>query len=395
MERVSGLSDKPRVLVVNKLYPPWIGGVEKIASGLAEALGDEFRITVLACRSKGPTTVDPVPSPLVVRAGSLGMAASMPLSPGFLGCYRYLSRRCDLVHFHEPFPLGTLCGLVHGFPRAVVTYHADVHRQRVLNLLYAPLQRRFLGRVDRVMATSPDLARGSCQLRGLGERLMVAPLGLADPLAAGPRPGRARIEEVKGPAGGRPMVLAVGRLIGYKGFDVLIRALARTHLPVLYIAGEGPLRPRLEGLARALGLDGRVFFLGRVSEGTLWTLYQAADIFALPSVSPNEAFGLTQLEAMAHALPVINTSLPGVSWVGRDGEGGLTVTPGSVEELARALSELAQSPDRRREMGRSGRARFLREFTLDRLVEQVRSLYRALLAEEPGRRPKRQSGRGT
>lgn len=130
---------------------------------------------------------------------------------------------------------------------------------------------------------------------------------------------------------GAPLTLFVGRLVPYKGVDVLLKALP--HVPgSLVIVGDGPLRGDLETLAAQLGLGGRVHFVGSVSRSDLVALLHAADVLALPSVTPNEAFGLVQLEAHACGVPVVSTSLPtGVPFANLHGVTGLVVTPGDVE----------------------------------------------------------------
>ncbi len=132
-----------------------------------------------------------------------------------------------------------------------------------------------------------------------------------------------------------PLILFVGRFVPYKGVDVLLeamallgpgagraaaiggaqaegyassqgaRAAAETPVaPRLVLVGDGPLRHGLEERATGWGLGGRVHFVGTVSDDELVAWYHAADVFVLPSVTPNEAFGLVQLEAHACGLPV-------------------------------------------------------------------------------------------
>ena len=107
----------------------------------------------------------------------------------------------------------------------------------------------------------------------------------------------------------QPIVLFVGRLVPYKGVDVLLEALKGLDAVAL-IVGEGPLRARLEEQARELGVCRvSVRFLGAVDDDELAALYRACNIFVLPSVTRQEAFGVVQLEAMAAGKPVVSTDL--------------------------------------------------------------------------------------
>jgi glycosyltransferase involved in cell wall biosynthesis len=159
----------------------------------------------------------------------------------------------------------------------------------------------------------------------------------------------------------------VGRLVGYKGFDVLLEA-ARGLDAAVVLAGSGPLE---RDLRRAAG--GNVIFAGRVAEGDLPAYYAACDLFCLPSVTIAEAFGIVLLEAMASGKPLVTTSLrTGVTAVNRDGETGLVVPPRDAEVL--------EDEARCAAMGRAARRIFEREYTSRVMAERYLTVYREVLA---------------
>jgi len=146
------------------------------------------------------------------------------------------------------------------------------------------------------------------------------------------------------------------------------------------IVGDGPLMPALAELTRDLGIGDRVRFAGNASPAELTALYNACDMFVLPSVTRAEAFGMVQIEAMSCGKPVICTDLPsGVPWVNRHGETGLVVPPSDVGALRDAIRTLAGNPALRARMGERGRARVRETFSVRRLVEQTAALYRAVI----------------
>ena len=166
------------------------------------------------------------------------------------------------------------------------------------------------------------------------------------------------------------VLLTVGRWIAnerYKGADNLIRALPCLldsdpdfHLVAI---GEGDDRPRLEGMARELGISQRVHFLNWVSKKKLAACYASCDIFALPS--SGEGFGLVFLEAMAFEKPVVGGAQGGAVDLIQDGLNGFLVPHGDAESLTSALRTLLTHGDRRREMGREGRALVMRHFRFE------------------------------
>ena len=122
---------------------------------------------------------------------------------------------------------------------------------------------------------------------------------------------------------GEQIILAVGRLVPYKGFDILIRAMKNVKARLLLV-GDGPQYDSLMRLAASEGVDTTITMLRRVED--VRPYFSAAAFFVLPSVTRAEAFGIVQLEAMAAGLPVINTNIDsGVPGVCIDGRMGITV----------------------------------------------------------------------
>jgi rhamnosyl/mannosyltransferase len=165
-------------------------------------------------------------------------------------------------------------------------------------------------------------------------------------------------------------------MVPYKGVGVLLRAMVGLDASAVLV-GDGPLRAEWTALARELQLTDRVRFAGDVTHEELVALYHACDAFVLPSITRAEAFGYVQLEAMACGKPVVSTRLPsGVPWVNRHGETGLTVPPGDVDALRRALAELASDASLRARFGSAGRRRVESEFTMEIMRSAAAAVYR-------------------
>lgn len=179
------------------------------------------------------------------------------------------------------------------------------------------------------------------------------------------------VESPAAPRFGRPLhLLAVGRFVDVKGFDVLVKALARlvTHgLNVrLVLAGEGPRARELTVLARRLGVHDRIEFPGHVPHDRVSTLYQAADLFIMPcrvdGKGNRDGLPTVLLEALAHGLPVIATPVSGVPELIEDGRTGLLVPPEDPDALAAAVERLAADPDAALALAEAGRQAVLAGF---------------------------------
>jgi glycosyltransferase involved in cell wall biosynthesis len=173
------------------------------------------------------------------------------------------------------------------------------------------------------------------------------------------------------PPGSDPVaLLAVGRLVEKKGFDVLLAALSTVDRRWrLRLVGDGPLRARLTGLIDAYGLGDRVELSGRCTHETLPEHYAAADIVVVPSIvdSTGDRDGLPNvvLESLASRRPVVASTVAAIPSAVRDGVTGTLVPPGDPDALARALTALIDDPARRTALGRGGRAVAETEFGLD------------------------------
>lgn len=359
---------------LGKFYPPVPGGMERVLEALCKGERsldvDSRPLVVATSRNTVRETVDGVP---VTRAGSILRVGSVWLSPSLVGLLK--RDASDLIVLHEPNPMALLAYAI-ARPRQplIVWYHAEVIRPRWrYRAFYHPFVDFALRRAARVVASSPVLIEQAAALAPHRSRAVVVPFGLRDP-AGEPAASDPSVESVRAHWNG-PIVLFVGRLVPYKGVGVLLRALQRLRAAAV-IVGDGPLRAELEREASALGLSGRVFFLGRCSDESVAAWYRSCDVLTLPSTTAAEAFGLVQLEAMAREKPVVSTRLPsGVPWVNQDGVTGFTVPPGDAEALRVALARILEDADLRARMGQSARRRFLEHFTLDRMVAQTTALY--------------------
>jgi rhamnosyl/mannosyltransferase len=359
-----------RIVHVGKFYPPeYLGGLETVNVTLARSLaaaGHEVECLVAAVRGPGSLTLQD--GVRVRRVASLGILYSQPLAPGLPAALRRAS--ADVVHLHHPNPLGDIAVLRDRTRPLIVSQHSDIVRQRWLWPLVGPLVRRVLTRAHAVVVASRQLAARSLELRGFEAKVRVIPFGIDPaPFAAG-ADTLARARALRERWGARMVVLGVGRLVGYKGWDVLVRA-ARDLDATVVLVGSGPE----EGALRALAGPNAVF-AGRVEDADLPAYYHAADVFCLPSVTTAEAFGMVLLEAMACGKPLVTTALPtGVSEVNRPGETGLSVAPGDAQALRGALSALLGDEPRRRAMGEVARRVCAREYSSSLMAERFAALY--------------------
>jgi len=368
------------ILHLGKFYPPHHGGIETHLATLCRGLAQAATVEAIVANDGRRSVTEDLDGVRVRRLGTIGTPASTPICPSMIGAIR--STPADLIHLHVPNPYPALALLLSGCAAPlVIGWHSDVVRQKQLARLFAPIERAIVRRAAALIASSPNYLDSSPILARNRARVHVIPYGI-EPTEFQPR-DPARIAQLRERYGPR-IVLGVGRLVYYKGFENLIHAMAGVAGHLL-IVGEGPLRPRLERTARAAGVDVRVSFLGDLSRDELIDTYQACDVFVLPAVARSEAFGIVQLEAMACGKPVVNTRLAsGVPFVSIDEETGITVEPAQPAALAAALNLLLDDRELCERYGAAGLRRVREHFSAAAMVERTLSLYREILA---GRSP--------
>jgi glycosyltransferase involved in cell wall biosynthesis len=203
-------------------------------------------------------------------------------------------------------------------------------------------------------------------------------------------PEAAPCERAPGPV----RILSVGRLVPFKGFEVLLEACAELELRNFdfrcEIVGDGPLRGKLKKMISELKLRQRVELCGSLSQVEVYSKLRESDIFALASVvddqGASDVFPTVIMEAMACAKPVVSTQLAGIPELVIDGLTGCLVPPGDWEELAHGLDKLVRDPALRKRMGDAGRHRMETDFSITRTVEPLHQLLSSRLAAAPVKR---------
>jgi glycosyltransferase involved in cell wall biosynthesis len=351
------------------------GGSERVALSLAAGIDDTpgWRSVIASHRW-------PALAPLVAEARGLGLETTRLQPDGLKRLASVASmavhmrrRRPSVFHAHLPDPLAARSGLVAAAAADVPAVIATAHLHVPLRRVWQRARARAL-RVDHYIAVSSAVGDG-LQSLGIDPRsISVVHNGLVDvdSYAHG---------TVNGVSSGRTVV-TVARLVEQKGHRVLLQALVDVPGVTLSLAGDGPLRAGLEHLASELGVADRTRFLGNVTD--VPALLSRADMFVLTSL--NEGLPLSILEAMAAGVPVVATRVGGVPEVVIDGETGILVRPEDPASTAEAIRRLLGDAGLRERLAMQARRLVRDEFTAQRMVDGVISVYEKVLA-------RRRSGR--
>lgn len=366
---------QPTIVHVGKYYPPHRGGIETHLRDLAAGMSSAGSVKVLVAGHSIRRRTEVRDGAIIVRVPTFGSFASMPITPTL--ALDLLRTKPGLVHVQTPNPAAAAAIVAAGYHGPlVITHQADVLGRPFLKRISRPFVDALMRRADRIIVTSHRYMDSSDELAPFRSKCVVIPLGIT--LEGFTAEEDAKAERVRMEYGS-PIILAVGRLVGYKGLIYLVEAMKYIQAKLLLI-GTGPLRDKLEASAIECCVSDKIRFLGSVDD--VRPFYRASSIFVLPSISRAEAFGLVQLEALSAGVPVINTNVEsGVPEVSVDGVTGITVPPRDPAALARAVNRLLADPPLRRKMGEAGRARVETLFSARLMVERIVNLYQEILTE--------------
>jgi glycosyltransferase involved in cell wall biosynthesis len=368
-----------RVLHVYKsYYPDTVGGIEQVLAQLGRGLatrGVQSRIFTLSPNPE-PRVLQ-YPEGEVHRSRQAFEIASNNMSISAFRDFRRQLRWADVVHYQFPWPFGDILHLAcaAGKP-SLVSYQSDIVRQKWLMKGYRPVMNRFLNAVDLVVATSPEYRDSSPVLGQLRTPVQVIPNGIDE--ASYPRATQAGLSRWRARFN-QPFFLFVGVLRYYKGLHTLIDA-ARGLQARIVIAGEGPEKAALQGLARAAGAE-NVEFLGSVDDADKMCLLQLCRAFVFPSHLRSEAFGMSLVEAAMMGKPMISCSIgTGTTYINKDGETGCAVPPEDAPALRAAMRLFLDDPGRSESMGRAARTRYEALFTASAMSSAYIAAYERVVA---------------
>jgi glycosyltransferase involved in cell wall biosynthesis len=366
-----------RVLHFFKTYwPDTFGGVERTIHAIAKGAAAHGVTSSVLSLSPNPGENSVLFDGHEARKAGLDFEfASTGFSRDVFAKFRQMSAQADIVHYHFPWPMMDVVhfAVKHHKP-TVVTYHSDIVKQKMLLRLYRPLMMRFLGNVDRIVATSSNYVDSSPVLAHFREKTSVIPIGLFED--SYPPVNDALMARWRERLPSR-FFLFTGVLRYYKGAHILLEAARMCGLPVV-IVGSGPMERELKASKDRLGID-NVFFLGSLPDEDKIALLALSLGFVFPSNLRSEAYGLSLVEAAMLGKPMISCELgTGTSFVNQAGVTGLVTMPDDPQGLADAMTALWTNPTMATGCGLAARQRYEQHLTGEGMASAYCDLYREL-----------------
>lgn len=362
---------KTKITHVTRFAYPHIGGIESVINQINDSLpNNEFEKEVLCCSNTDKTATEN--GVKYNRARYWFEIFNNTISLSFL--WKLSRVKTDILHYHMPFIFAVICHFIARpkYKKMYITYHAELCGYDKVMKYFWWLYKYFYKVADRIHILSPNVIYSDKILTPFKDKCYILPFGvkISSDEATSSNTIREKYNNKK-------ILLCSGRLVRFKGFQYAIKAMVNVDNAILLIMGDGKYRPELEQIVEENNLHDKVVFLGEISDKKLKNeIFDACDIFLLPSIQRTESFAIVQLEAMCHFKPVINTNLgTGVNYVSVDRETGITVEPEDVEQLAAAINELLNNDELRLKYGQNARKRAEELFDIKKVSKQYSYLY--------------------
>ena len=358
-------------------FPDTMGGVEQVINQIARGankLGVKTDVLSLT-PERVPCTIE-IDGYLAHRARLDFQIASTGFSVSAFLRFAQLAKKADVVHYHFPWPFMDVVHFATMVKKpTVVTYHSDIIHQKHLLKIYRPLKWKFLGDMNRIVATSPNYLATSDVLVKNRHKVSVIPIGLDK--ATYPVPSSEKLAYWRNKLG-RKFFLFVGVIRYYKGLHILMEAAKGTDYPIV-IVGSGPIEEELKQQAANLGLQ-NIHFLGHLPDEDKVAMLILCYSVLFPSHLRSEAFGISLLEGAMYGKPMISSEIgTGTTFINIGNQTGLVVPPSDPVALRQAMHYLWEHPEQAAEMGRRAEERYWNHFTADQMVHSYVDLYRDLI----------------
>jgi len=366
-----------KVLHLGKLCPPNEGGVDVFAFEIVEALKRKGIHADLLCLNS--FTGEGIYRGIDYFSCKTNFFFNgAPISVDYALAFFKMKDSYDIIHVHCPVPMAEIVSLFTN-QKVILHWHSDIVRQKLTYRFYRPIQRLLLKKAEKIIVTSKQYLDTSEQLRGYKHKAVVVPLGI--------NPARLSIDEeaqkefgwISEKVQDKKVVLSLGRLVEYKGFEYLVKASKYLNDDIIVvIAGGGPLYSKLQTEIKKMGLDEKIILTGKVSNVAVFM--KNCDVFCLPSVGRNEAFGLVLLEALYFGKPLITTNVvgSGMNYVNKNNQTGYIVPPKDPLALAEAINKILSDKELYSYFSENAIQRF-KEFEIDTIADKIIEIYKEVL----------------
>lgn len=370
-----------KILHISKYYYPYIGGVENTCKYLADSFSKNHKIAIICFNEDRHNRIDYVNNVKVYRVGTWVNIARQALSLSYFPILHKVIKefKPDIIHFHwaNPYPAAVLLTMIPKNVKLIIHWHMDIIKQKKIYPLIRPIETALLKRADRILVTSPNYRDCSKPLQSFKDKIDIVQSAIDEALFIKQAQDNIRIKEIHEKYNNKPIIFFVGRHILYKGISYLLEAEKYVNSDCVFvIAGNGPLTKKLKSSCHS----NRVYFIGKINNDDLRCYLYASRVLAFPSITKNEAFGLSLAQGMYCKLPAVTFTIEGsgVNWVSINNETCIEVPNKDYIAYAKAIDKLITDNKYHDQLAENGYNRIIQNFTLSKEIEACDNSYKRL-----------------
>ena len=362
---------KPRVLFITRCYPPGVGGMERFAKDLHDALAKETEQVTLSWGGSKKALIFILPYFFIKS------------------CWIVARNNIEVIHAQDGVVsiFATLVGKLFKKPVVVVIHGLDATYS---NGLYQYLIRHSLKRSERIICIS-QAAKDEVVKRGINSRnVVVIPLGMTDELFD-KTILKKQINEVVHDLPENPKILlSVGRLVKRKGIvwflnNVMPEIIKKESSSILVVCGKGPEKEEIEKAIKSLKISKNVRLIVSVTDEQLKILYNSADCFVMPNIpvaGDMEGFGRVLLEAALCELPVVASDLEGIKEAITNNKNGILCTPEDSQAHSRTIIGILRDKSGAKLLGSRARQYTLKNYSWPLIAQHYLDQYTSLIQKD-------------
>lgn len=365
------------ILHVSKYYYPDLGGIETLVRSLAEGL-TSFRNIVICFSTSGESKSETINGVVVHRVKVNFSLMHQDVAFSYSKELKMLMKKYapDYVHVHcpNPYVYPIVLRAISPTTKLILHWHSDIISKGLIYKAVKPFENKAMKRADLILATSPNYIHPSSPIYKYKEKIKVVQNGVITSDFDLKDGDDKRIKDIRHRYHDKPLVIFVGRHIPYKGIEHLIEAEKYIRQDChIVITGNGPVTDQLKKSTSS----SRISFTGRLSNDDLRCHVHAATIFAFPSNTKAEAFGLALAEAMyCYCVPVVfHLEGSGVNWVSLKDETGKEISLGDIKSFANAIDQLLTDKNMLKKYAQNSHDRVNTLFTDRMAVKKMNEIY--------------------
>ncbi len=354
------------VLHLSKYYLPNLGGIESAVKSITESNNPNFEHTVLTNSKNNEIRL--LDNVRVVDRKSFSIF-SQPISLGYCLWYVLNRKKYSIIHLHLPNYVSALLILLFPPKKLIVHWHASIDKVHGNIFLYAlkVLEMRVLSLSSKIIIGTKSYANGTKILSKFNNKIEIIPYGCESSLIAGVKKEN--------------LLISVGRLVHYKGYLELIKHIEIPNDWCWRIVGNGPLFNEIKKIIEVNGLNDKIQVYNHLNDEEVKKMLSRSKIFLFPSLTRQESFGISQIEAISAGCVPINFDIPG-SGVGeliKNNIYGFSIEHKNYSKFNNAIYKLVKSEDLFNEFSDEAIKNYNKFFTRVSFTDQVFMVYKKLI----------------